>query len=180
MTLTITEARAALKAMANPEWPNYESAKQMLEAFIEQVDGVRTVARAEVEAAAETRPLSTHIDTLKALRWSFQGDIAQSLKALQRPKCKDPEWHRLRVRVRNDDIAALDVALTTLAPKALAASELFDALQLVLPMAKGYAAAHPVGSNQAHCDHADDVLHMALGGGVPAAPQTEAKPLGGN
>lgn len=36
--------------------------------------------------------------------------------------------------------------------------ELEAALQLVLPMAKGYARAHNVGSNQAYCDQADAAI----------------------
>jgi hypothetical protein len=55
VSITPSEARAALKGMANRDWPNYESAKQMLEAFIEQVEGVSTVGGAKAEAAAETR-----------------------------------------------------------------------------------------------------------------------------
>lgn len=38
------------------------------------------------------------------------------------------------------------------------AVELADALRLVLPLAKGYAAAHRVGSNQQYVEHAAEVL----------------------
>lgn len=36
--------------------------------------------------------------------------------------------------------------------------EVADALRLILPMAKGYASEHPVGSNQAYVEHAENVL----------------------
>jgi hypothetical protein len=45
-----------------------------------------------------------------------------------------------------------------------------SALVLVLPLAKGYAAAHPVGANQRFCDVAQDVIERydaAIGEGKP-------------
>lgn len=39
-------------------------------------------------------------------------------------------------------------------------TELREALTLILPLAKGYAAEHPVGSNQAYVNAACDVLRI--------------------
>jgi len=39
--------------------------------------------------------------------------------------------------------------------------DLLEALQLILPMAKGYAHQHNVGSNQAYCDQAESVIAKA-------------------
>lgn len=39
--------------------------------------------------------------------------------------------------------------------------ELTEALALILPLAKGYAAAHPVGSNAAHVAHAESMITCA-------------------
>lgn len=41
---------------------------------------------------------------------------------------------------------------------AVTVSELRDAITLILPMAKGYAAAHPVGSNQSYVDYVEDLI----------------------
>ena len=42
-----------------------------------------------------------------------------------------------------------------------AAPELLEALKLVLPLAKGYAAEHLIGSNSAYCQQADEVIAKA-------------------
>jgi len=44
-----------------------------------------------------------------------------------------------------------------------------EALQLILPMAKGYAAAHPVGGNKEYIRDAE----VALAAGEPDAPSKE-------
>jgi hypothetical protein len=41
--------------------------------------------------------------------------------------------------------------------------ELLAALKLILPLAKGYAHQHRVGSNQAYCDQADAAIAKAVG-----------------
>ena len=48
------------------------------------------------------------------------------------------------------------------APQAVNA-ELLEALRLILPMAKGYAALHPVGSNAAYCEQASAAIAKAGG-----------------
>lgn len=41
---------------------------------------------------------------------------------------------------------------------AVSETELRDAIALILPMAKGYAAAHPVGSNQSYVDYVENLI----------------------
>lgn len=41
---------------------------------------------------------------------------------------------------------------------AVSEGELRDAITLILPMAKGYAAAHPVGSNQSYVDYVEGLI----------------------
>jgi hypothetical protein len=45
-----------------------------------------------------------------------------------------------------------------LRPAAPSDSEMRDAISLILPLAKGYAAAHPVGSNQAYVDYVESLV----------------------
>jgi hypothetical protein len=50
---------------------------------------------------------------------------------------------------------------------AVSESELRDAITLILPLAKGYAAANPVGSNQSYVDYVENLVSgdpLALGG----------------
>lgn len=47
--------------------------------------------------------------------------------------------------------------------KANAAEEMYEALDLILPLALGYTASHQVGSNQAYCDIARAALAKAEG-----------------
>ena len=57
------------------------------------------------------------------------------------------------------DILARAFAVSETAPPL--SDQVVDALRLILPMAKGYAAAHQVGSNQEYVDHAEIVLAKA-------------------
>ena len=43
-----------------------------------------------------------------------------------------------------------------------AAPDLLAALQLILPLAKGYAYQHQVGSNQAYCEQAELAIAKAV------------------
>lgn len=43
-------------------------------------------------------------------------------------------------------------------------AEAVNMVALILPLAKGYAAAHPVGSNQQYCNDAQDFLTKHGGG----------------
>lgn len=54
-----------------------------------------------------------------------------------------------------DDVPAI---LSLLRPAAPSDSEMRDAISLILPLAKGYAAAHPVGSNQAYVDYVESLV----------------------
>ncbi|KKN68470.1 hypothetical protein LCGC14_0451060 [marine sediment metagenome] len=51
------------------------------------------------------------------------------------------------------------------------AAELLDALVFILPMAKGYAHAHPVGGNQDKIRHAEQIIAKATA--APAAKDTD-------
>ena len=57
--------------------------------------------------------------------------------------------------VQINDKALKDVAETCL--------EMLEALQLILPMAKGYAYQYPVGSNEAYCEQAKAVIAKVTG-----------------
>ena len=57
-----------------------------------------------------------------------------------------------------DDVSEADAKLIAKAPEmAERLAKLEDALLLILPLAKGYAAEHPVGSNQVYVDQAEKV-----------------------
>lgn len=47
-------------------------------------------------------------------------------------------------------------------------NELRDAIALILPLAKGYAATHPVGSNQAYVDYVEGLITLATREEAPA------------
>ena len=51
---------------------------------------------------------------------------------------------------------------------AVSEAELRDAITLILPMAKGYAAAHPVGSNQSYVDYVDGLIALTPRHEAPA------------
>jgi hypothetical protein len=53
---------------------------------------------------------------------------------------------------------AADAVLSLIRPAAPSDSEMRDAISLILPLAKGYAAAHPVGSNQAYVDYVESLV----------------------
>jgi hypothetical protein len=159
--ITLSEARAALKTMANPEWPNYESAKQMLEAFIEQVEGVKPRALASVDAAAETRPADArqrfdqpmpgHWDTSEGL--SIANEYAGKSRAdLMMGDRSDFSLANAQYLIDRNDLRLIHFQT--------AAKERIRWLSVQLAATQS-------------------ALNKAVGGGVPAAPQTEAKPLGG-
>ena len=49
-------------------------------------------------------------------------------------------------------------------------AELQDALALILPLAKGYAAAHRVGNNAAHVAHAEALITCDCGHHLSTGP----------
>lgn len=57
----------------------------------------------------------------------------------------------------------------TNAPTPAGMAELRDAITLILPLAKGYAAAHPVGSNQSYVDYVEAL--------IAAQPSAGAEPV---
>ena len=106
-----------------------------------------------------------------------EGELAKAMHAerLEREGCRsnyaDERWEESKAD-RERWYASARVALS----RPLAGEVVLDyaaavsALVLVLPLAKGYAAAHPVGANQRFCDVAQDVIERydaAIGEGKP-------------
>lgn len=92
----------------------------------------------------------------------------------------EPEWSG---KTHNDVLNERDFIvrrLSALSPEApardgVSEAELRDAIALILPLAKGYAHAHPVGSNQSYVDYVDELITLSHRHEAPAEGEV-AKP----
>ncbi|MDM8352854.1 hypothetical protein [Brevundimonas diminuta] len=74
---------------------------------------------------------------------------------------EDDDAISMPVKMRVGDLRDLKAVISAApAPEggAVSETELRDAIALILPMAKGYAAAHPVGSNQSYVDYVENLI----------------------
>ena len=97
---------------------------------------------------------------IAALRLEIERVIAELSAPQARNRELEGELHAANLDIKNVD-EKLAAQAKDLAAAEARILELENALTLVMPMAKGYAAQHPVGSNQAIVNSADDKMAIS-------------------